>query len=117
MNQETPVDDATRLRYRYLDLRRERMAANLALRHRVVKFIRDFLTERRFLEIEESATQRTLVRVVEVARVLEAQHAVVPAPEMRDELHRAPESQKLQPVNDVVERVRAQQLHLLHADG
>ena len=52
INQDTPVDEATRLRYRYLDLRRERMAANLALRHHVVKFIRDYLSERRFLEIE-----------------------------------------------------------------
>ena len=52
INQDTQVDEATRLRYRYLDLRRERMAANIALRHRVVRFIRNYLGDRDFVEIE-----------------------------------------------------------------
>ncbi len=46
------VDENIRLRYRYLDLRRERMQKNLITRHRFVKFIRDYLDARGFLEIE-----------------------------------------------------------------
>ena len=46
------VDEALRLKYRYLDLRRPTMRDNMILRHRVVKAIRDYLDERDFLEIE-----------------------------------------------------------------
>jgi len=45
-------DENTRLKYRYLDLRRERMTRNLVLRHKVVKFMRDFLDKQNFIEIE-----------------------------------------------------------------
>ena len=50
--EDEPIDENTRLKYRYLDLRREKMRRNLELRHRVVKFIRDYLDKRGFLEIE-----------------------------------------------------------------
>ena len=52
INKEDGVDEQTRLHYRYLDLRRERMRCNIELRHRVVKFIRDYLDEKGFLEVE-----------------------------------------------------------------
>ncbi|KKU03705.1 MAG: Aspartyl-tRNA synthetase [Candidatus Giovannonibacteria bacterium GW2011_GWA2_45_21] len=46
------INEESRMRYRYLDLRRPRLKKNLVERARVVKFVRDFLTERGFIEIE-----------------------------------------------------------------
>ncbi len=52
ISDNTQVDEALRLKYRYLDLRRATMRNNILLRHRVVKVMRDYLDERGFIEVE-----------------------------------------------------------------
>ena len=52
VSEEAPVDEALRLRYRYLDLRRQSMQERLMLRHKVVNYIRRFLDAQGFVEIE-----------------------------------------------------------------
>ena len=52
IDEETPVSEEVRLKYRYLDLRRQRMQANIGLRHRVTMATRRCLDRKGFWEIE-----------------------------------------------------------------
>jgi aspartyl-tRNA synthetase len=52
VNEETPVDENLRWKYRYVDLRRERSKDLMRLRHEVVAYIRAYMIERGFWEIE-----------------------------------------------------------------
>jgi aspartyl-tRNA synthetase len=59
IDEDEPVSEELRLRYRYLDLRKDRMRDNVILRHEVVKAIRDHLSEEGFLEIETPIMTRS----------------------------------------------------------
>jgi aspartyl-tRNA synthetase len=56
---DQPVDEALRMQYRYLDLRRPAMARRLVLRHRLAKAMRDYLDGQGFLEIETPVLVRS----------------------------------------------------------
>ena len=52
INEESEVDELIRMKYRFLDLRRQSMRDTIIMRHEVVRYIRDFLSDRGFLEVE-----------------------------------------------------------------
>jgi aspartyl-tRNA synthetase len=59
IDEDDPVGEELRLRYRYLDLRKERMRDQIILRHDVVKGIRDFLSDEGYLEVETPIMTRS----------------------------------------------------------
>lgn len=52
------VGEESRLTYRYLDLRSERMQRNIRMRHKIVKFFRDYMDRNGFVEIETPIMMR-----------------------------------------------------------
>jgi aspartyl-tRNA synthetase len=59
IDEDDPVGEELRLRYRYLDLRKERMRDTVILRHEVVKAIRDHLSDEGYLEVETPIMTRS----------------------------------------------------------
>jgi len=59
LDEEVEVSDNLRLQYRYLDLRRPEMAANLVMRHKAVQVVRNYLNDHDFLDIETPMLTRS----------------------------------------------------------
>jgi len=53
------IEEKARLKYRYLDLRRDRMAKNMRQRSKAVQFIREWLMEKDFVEVETPILTKT----------------------------------------------------------
>jgi aspartyl-tRNA synthetase len=59
LDEEVEVSENLRLKYRYIDLRRPSMAANLVMRHRTAQAVRTYLDANNFLEIETPVLTRS----------------------------------------------------------
>ena len=55
----TEIGEEIRMKYRYLDLRRERMLKNLMLRHKVTSLVREYLNKKGFIEVETPTLTKT----------------------------------------------------------
>ncbi len=59
LDEEVEVSENLRLKYRYIDLRRPSMTANLIMRHRAAQSVRTYLDANNFLEIETPVLTRS----------------------------------------------------------
>lgn len=60
INEDTSnINEETRMKYRYLDLRTERMAKNLRLRNKSISLVREYLAKQGFVEIETPLLTKT----------------------------------------------------------
>ncbi|MDP1719305.1 MAG: aspartate--tRNA ligase [bacterium] len=53
------IGEDVRMKYRYIDLRRERMQKNIRNRHEMIRFFRNYLSNQNFLEIETPILSKT----------------------------------------------------------
>ena len=59
LDEDIEISDNLRLQYRYLDLRRPEMTANMVMRHRAVQAVRNYLNSHGFLDIETPMLTRS----------------------------------------------------------
>ncbi|NIR51370.1 aspartate--tRNA ligase, partial [candidate division KSB1 bacterium] len=59
IDENVEITEELRLKYRYLDLRKERMKKNLLIRHKTYQTVRNFFSENGFIEIETPTLMRS----------------------------------------------------------